>query len=245
MIVVPMAGLSRRFTEAGYTLPKYMLEARGATLFDHAVESFAAYYSSQPFLFVVRDVAGTPAFVAARCAALRIADPRIVVLSAETRGQAETVAIGLREGGGDPAEAATIFNIDTFRPGFRFPDFTEQADGYLETFVGEGANWSFARPVTEGSDRVAETAEKRPISRFCCTGLYHFARAGDFLAAFDAESERPPAEWDARELYVAPLYNRLIAAGRDIRLTVIPRDEVIFCGVPDEYRAFQGEPPTP
>jgi len=38
-----------------------------------------------------------------------------------------------------------------------------------------GANWSYVRPATPGSDRVAETTEKRPVSDLCCTGLYHFA----------------------------------------------------------------------
>lgn len=242
MILIPMAGLSRRFTEAGYDKPKYMLDAHGRTLFDHAVLSFSAYFDSHPFLFVARDVAGTGDFLAERCEALGIADYRIVLLDAPTRGQAETVALGLAEGAIDDAMPITIFNIDTFRPGFRFPDFIDEADGYLETFIGEGANWSFVRPVEEGSDRAAETTEKRPISHFCCTGLYHFARAGDFRAAYEAESQLAVSELQAGELYVAPIYNRLIAEGDDIRFTVVPRDEVIFCGVPAEYDAFLAKP---
>lgn len=41
------------------------------------------------------------------------------------------------------------------------------------------------------------------------------------------------------ELCVAPLYNRLIAEGADIRFTRIERHAVIFCGVPEEYTAFR------
>lgn len=54
MIVIPMAGMSSRFFKAGYTQPKYMLEAHGQTLFEHSVNSFAAYFASTPFLFIVR-----------------------------------------------------------------------------------------------------------------------------------------------------------------------------------------------
>ncbi|HEY0421149.1 MAG TPA: capsular biosynthesis protein, partial [Acetobacteraceae bacterium] len=72
MIVIPMAGLSRRFTEAGYAAPKYMLQANGRSVFAHAVGSFAAYFASQEFLFIIRDVAGTADFVRAECAALDI-----------------------------------------------------------------------------------------------------------------------------------------------------------------------------
>ena len=240
-----MAGLSRRFTEAGYTVPKYMLQAHGVALFDLAVRSFAACFDTSPFLFVARGVAETPAFVAARCAALGIRDHRIVTLDAPTRGQAETVAIGMVRAGADPAAPLTIFNIDTFRPGFRYPDFgTADVAGFLETFEGEGTNWSFVRPIAAESDRVAEATEKRRVSRFCCTGLYHFTRAADFLAAFEGSRDLPADQLEAGELYVAPLYNRLIEAGHDIRFTVIPRQSVIFCGVPSEYDAVTAGPPV-
>jgi 2-C-methyl-D-erythritol 4-phosphate cytidylyltransferase len=67
MIVFPMAGASRRFSEAGFQLPKYMLEAHGRTLFAHAVMSFEAYFASEKFLFIYRDLTETPAFVEAEC----------------------------------------------------------------------------------------------------------------------------------------------------------------------------------
>jgi hypothetical protein len=126
----------------------------------------------------------------------------------------------------------TIFNIDTFRPGFHFPSFPEASAGYLEVFEGEGANWSYVRPAAH--QRVAETAEKRPISNLCCTGLYHFAHAADFAAALAAERQSPSAP----ELYVAPLYNHLIAGGHPIHYEIIPSSEIIFCGVPAEYEAL-------
>ncbi|HYG87187.1 MAG TPA: glycosyltransferase family 2 protein [Azospirillum sp.] len=240
MIVIPMAGLSRRFAEAGFDRPKYMLEAQGRTLFSHAVGSFEAYFDILPFLFVVRDVADTPAFVAEECRRLGVRDARAAVLAHTTRGQAETVALGLRKAGIAPDETVTIFNIDTFRPGFRFPDSFDVAkvDGYLEVFEGEGANWSFVRPAEAGSDRVAETTEKRPISTLCCTGLYHFRHAGAFLSAFEEQAAWPAERLQGGELYVAPLYNTLIAAGADIRFHRIAREAVVFCGVPEEYDAF-------
>lgn len=241
MIVIPMAGLSRRFTEAGFALPKYMLEAHGRSLFDQAVLSFARYFADLPFLFIARDIAGTADFIAARCRALGVARWRSVMLDAPTRGQAETVVLGIDRAQVADDAALTIFNIDTFRPDFAFPSFIDEADGFLETFKGGGTNWSFVR-AAEGTDRAAETAEKRPISDLCCTGLYHFRRAGDFRAAYAGESARDLRELDAGELYVAPLYNQLIRRGLDVRFTVIPRQSVIFCGVPAEYDAVLAAP---
>jgi hypothetical protein len=215
-----------------------MLEARGKSVFRHAVESFAAYFDSEPFLFVIR--AGAGAFVQGECRAMGVRTAECVELGHPTRGQAETVAMGLRAARVQPGEAATIFNIDTFRPGFRFPEWSNpQPDGFLEVFVGSGPQWSYVRPASPDSETVAETAEKREISNLCSDGLYHFAAASDFLEAFDEQAARPLTEQDGVELYVAPLYNALIRRGRDIRYRMIRSDEVVFCGVPAEFEAFR------
>ena len=234
-IVIPMAGLSRRFAEAGYKRPKYMLDLGGRSVFAHAVGSFSAYFATTPFLFVARDVGGTADFLAAECASLGISDARFHWLSAPTAGQAETVDLALAD---VPDEAAiTIFNIDTFRPGFRYPQagWWAGSAGYLEVFRGSGANWSYVRPGPGPEPLALETAEKRPISDLCCTGLYHFAHAGQFRRALARERLRPSAP----ELYVAPLYNELIAAGLKIHYEVVAAADVVFCGVPAEYEALR------
>ena len=38
-IVITMGGLGSRFREAGYTVPKYMIEAKGKTLFEWSLIS--------------------------------------------------------------------------------------------------------------------------------------------------------------------------------------------------------------
>jgi hypothetical protein len=240
MIVIPMAGMSSRFTQAGYKVPKYMLPARGRSVFAHAAASFEAYFDSYSFLFILRDIQGTADFVRAECAALGIREARIAILAAPTAGQAETVTLGLQQAGVSGETPVTIFNIDTFRPHFRFPSGFDlgAVDGYLEVFEGSGANWSYVRPTEPGSDRVAETAEKRPISNLCCTGLYHFRTAAMYLDAHARFAAGGAAALGLSELYVAPMYNLLIADGRDIRYDVITPDQVIFCGVPAEYDAF-------
>ncbi|EKD6920812.1 capsular biosynthesis protein, partial [Campylobacter coli] len=43
-IVFPMAGLSSRFSNAGYKIPKYMLEIQNQTVFYNAVLSFKCYF---------------------------------------------------------------------------------------------------------------------------------------------------------------------------------------------------------
>ncbi|MBQ0761687.1 glycosyltransferase family 2 protein [Marinobacter psychrophilus] len=237
MIVIPMAGLSSRFFKAGFKLPKYMLEAHGKTLFEHSVQSFEHYFATHPFVFIVRDIFETSQFVEAKAQALGIKDFRVVTLQDETRGQAETVYLALKALSVEKGPI-TLFNIDTFRPDFRFPQQALIGDGFLEVFEGEGSNWSFARPLSGDSQRVTETAEKNPISNLCSDGLYHFSDAGDFIESFEHYEAQPCTEWAKGELYIAPLYNYLIKNERSIFYTLIRKDEIVFCGTPDEYQKF-------
>lgn len=232
-IIIPMAGLSSRFTKAGFTLPKYMLYVYNKSLFALAVSSFEKYFSTCRFIFVARDIFDTPRFIEEECRMLGIINYEIVVTE-PTRGQAETVYNGIKKGEVSPDENILIFNIDTFRHNFTFPANIESWDGYLECFEGDGANWSYAKTI-DGSinGRVIETAEKKEISRFCSTGIYYFKQATDFVKAYYANENAPIN--GIKELYVAPLYNFLIRDGKEIHVNIIPLEEVVFCGVPQEY----------
>ena len=244
MIVLPMAGLSSRFAAAGYDRPKYTLPLGGRPVFDHAVGSFARYFDDLPFMFVFRETEGLREFLGQRLRELGVKTSLLVGLDAPTAGQAETVALGLRRAGADPAAPVTVFNIDTFRPAFDFPDAMSERrwDGYLEVFRGSGDNWSFVEPSPAEPGLVARTAEKQPISDLCCTGLYHFAAAADLLEAYDAGVADAGLRGPGGELYVAPLYNALIGRGRRIGYHMVPREDVIFCGVPEEYEDLRADP---
>lgn len=240
MIVIPMAGLSSRFKKAGFELPKYMLEAKGKTLFEHSVHSFEKYFDTEAFLFIALDVHNTKVFVEEKCQQLGIKRFEVITLDAPTRGQAETVYLGLKVAKAAADTPITIFNIDTFRPGFGYPDTfnKDEVDGYLETFIGSGKNWSNVLPIADGSTKVSLTAEKREISQYCCTGLYYFKTAESFNTIFEQDLQQDVTQMQGGEFYIAPMYNKLIAQGLDIRFSVIQSDEVIFCGVPDEYYDF-------
>ena len=240
MIVIPMAGMSRRFSEAGYSQPKYMLQAHGKSLFSHAVNSFSSYFQNTPFLFIARDVQATEEFIRSEVIKLGILNFQIAILEAPTAGQAQTVSMGLNVADADSNTPLTIFNIDTFRPGFNFPvDFDlNLVDGYLEVFRGGGSNWSYVLPSSDGSNRVIETTEKIPVSDLCCTGLYHFKSVGLFQETYATFLGSGLEAFNLAELYVAPMYNLLINNNHDIRYHLIERDEVIFCGVPSEYKDF-------
>ena len=181
------------------------------------------------------------AFIASQCTQLGIVDHETIALASPTRGQAETVLLGLERLGSDvdSAESLLIFNIDTIRPHYVFPEFADAADGYLEVFQGEGDGWSFVLPAATFGHRVALTTEKKRVSRYCCTGLYHFARASEFMAACRKALENIDTyrmHWG--EIYIAPLYNMLITAGRTVVYHETALRDVHLSGTPDQYAAL-------
>lgn len=235
MFLIPMAGRSSRFYNAGYSVPKYRLMLAGGSVFDQAVGSFAAYFETDFFRFVVRADDGAADFVPDAARRLGIRDFDLLVLERETAGQAETVSLGLA--GLSAQEPVYIFNIDTFRPGFR--KACQGCDGYLEVFEAPGDHWSFVEPGPDG--RVLRTTEKDRISNLCSDGLYYFRTPALFEDAYIQARESGASV--KGEYFVAPLYNHLIGAGRDVRYTVVPRQEVILCGTPAEYQAIGGQHP--
>lgn len=229
LFVIPMAGLSHRFFAAGFERPKYQLDLHGQSMFRWAVSSFERYFEQDHFLFIIRDVYQTQAFIEQEIAAMGIRHAQIVVLQEATQGQAETVYLGLQHT--TQQDDLIIFNIDSRRHDYLKPTWMTDCDGYLEVFTGEGEHWSFAQADAQG--RVLCTAEKQRISPWCSDGLYYFRQRQQFEQAFldaVAHQSRVRGEW-----YIAPLYNHFIQRGLDIRIDVVDLQQIDFCGTPDEY----------
>lgn len=237
VIVIPMAGLSQRFLDSGYTLPKYMLYAGNRSLFNISVSSFSQYFKSSQFLFIARDLYDTGLFIRKECELMQVSNYNVALIDRPTKGQAETVFMGLEMAKISDDEPVTIFNIDTIRYGFEFPKEINEWDGFLDVFRGGGSNWSYARTENEHSTRVVETAEKVPISEYCSTGLYYFKSTNLYKDAY-LRQQMIDGNNAARELYIAPIYNILIGDGFRIHINLIDRNLVSFCGVPAEYIAY-------
>ncbi|MDT8287440.1 MAG: hypothetical protein RQ748_10045 [Elusimicrobiales bacterium] len=236
VLVITMAGRGERFLRAGRRLPKYMLEAGGATLFELSLSGLPLDRFSRMVFVALRgheEAFGVSSFVRERTRALKApAEAEIMLLDSPTAGQAQTALAAGRLL--DPDAGLAIYNIDTY---FRsetlartLEDPSARADGVIGAFrLGRrDEKWSFARLAPDGF--VAETAEKRQISDLALTGFYHFSRAGDFFEA--AGAALAEGERERGEFYVAPLYNRLISAGR--RFVADTASKIVPLGTPED-----------
>ncbi len=230
-----MAGESSRFKSAGYIKPKFMLPLAGKTLFDFSVMSFKKYFNTEKFIFATKNDELHIKFVEDRLSILGVKKYEIIPLKNITRGQAESAYLALKNVRNFTFfdnEKLCIFNIDTIRPAIDFPSFHGQV-GWLETFITDGDHWSFVKPSKESPELVDEVSEKIRISQFCSTGLYAFKSISQFIESFYLEENCPTSS----ELYVAPLYNRAINSGQDIKWTLLDpmHDKIYLAGTPAEY----------
>jgi len=233
MIIIPMLGKSSRFFNVGYTRPKYQLPLADGTVFSSSVQSFEKYFNTEHFLFLVRQDYEARSFVAAEATRLGIKDYRIIEFAHETRGQADSVALGTSDYRDNVP--ILIFNIDTIRHNFIYPDAKKIGDGFLEVFKADGDSWSFIEPGL--GTAVLRTTEKERISDLCSDGLYYFSRIADFREAFDHYVIS--GQNVLGELYVAPLYNYLIKQGRNINFQLIDSSVIDHCGTPEDYEKLK------
>ena len=229
MICIPMAGQSSRFFSAGYMTHKYQLEINGKSVFSHVLESFRSYFDKEKFLIVMNEKHDTADFIENELSKLEIANVEVVSLKSDTRGQAETVAMGLGRSSNLRDSSLLIFNIDTIRPRFVFPSCFPNFP-WVETFHGKGDHWSFIEP-RQGTDNVLRIVEKVRISNLCCTGLYFFPSVAEYIEIYS----RYHSEVDSAELFIAPMYEYFLNESRIVKFSTVSSDDVFLCGTPSEF----------
>jgi NDP-sugar pyrophosphorylase family protein len=231
-IVMPMAGLGSRFRQAGFKLPKPLIEVRGRPMYAWATESLPLERSTR-LIFIL--LATQPEFpdlkrdIKTRYAKHR---PVVLVVPELTAGQAITV-LRAKEfiNSGEPLlihNADTAFDVDH---SWVERAWAENLDGALLVFPSSEKRWSFSRENAAGL--VEEVREKEVISPWATTGAYWFRRGADFVQA--AEARVSAGRREASEYYVGPLYNDLVARGAKVKNFPIQK---LYCfGTPEDLTA--------
>ncbi len=233
-IVMPMAGRGSRFAQIGIATPKPLIDVLGRPMYAWAMESLPLNLARRVIFLCLEEHLRDGALESDIRERYGRLHPEIVRLDAVTEGQACTVLMARQWIDND--EPLLIYNADTYcrtQLAERLPALPAEVDGLVGVFEAAGDKWSFAR--TDAARRVLEMAEKTRISDWASTGLYYFRRGRDFVRHADAmiaANQRVNSEF-----YVAPVYNRLIAAGGHVAIDVA--DEVWVLGTPEDLRHLE------
>lgn len=239
--LIPMAGAGQRFVDAGFTVPKPLIDVGGLPMIVHAARSLPA---PDQWIFVCR---------AAHVAEARIdrtlqelfSPCQVVTVDHLTQGQACTCLLArdsLRED--DILTIGACDNAMTWPPALFDRDFlASDADFAVWTFRHNPAvlqdprmyGWvkiDAARAITGVSVKVP--ISDRPLQDHAVIGAFTFRRAGDFLAACD-DMIRADARMK-NEFYVDQAINFAVARGlRGVPLEV---DRYICWGTPQDLAIY-------
>lgn len=235
-VVITMAGLGSRFRKAGYVVPKYMIEAKGKTLFEWSMLSLKGYAADiDKYIFVVMQdkAVDVESFIAEQCQKMSISQYRIILLDYLTDGQATTALLAKQYW--NKNNALLIYNIDTYVEPGEMNSAELKGDGFIPCFQAAGEHWSFVR-LDEGG-KVVEIKEKERISDYCTLGAYYFESCALYLKLYD-EFYGKLSEYDKSEKYVAPLYDYLLRKGGEVYISNVESNKVHVLGTPEELTAF-------
>ena len=233
-VIITMAGLGSRFRKAWYNCPKYMIEAKGKTLFEWSMDSLIGYNMHvSKYVFVVRKKDNTEDFIKDKMKKYGIEDVEVSGIDYLTDGQATTCMLAIPYCA--PDKAIMVYNIDTYvEPNeMKYEDI--QGDGHIPCSHAEGDHWSFAK--LDDSGNVTEVREKVRISDNCTLGAYYFSSARLYKELYN-EYYSDESRLEKNEKYIAPIYNYMIEKGMKVTISIVDAKKVHVLGTPEELNVF-------
>jgi len=230
-IIITMAGLGSRFTKVGYDCPKYMIVAKGKTLFEWSMDSLLDYNDIvNKYVFVVRKENSSKKFIIEKMKKYNIQNIEIVEIDYLTDGQATTAVLGIEKCALN--EEILIYNIDTYIEPYALKKNDLKGDGAIPCFAACGEHWSFVK----GEKGIAtDIVEKIRISNNCSLGAYYFKSAKLYIDVYKQYYETNNLK---NEKYIAPMYKFMVDKGLLVTYSLIEFSKVHVLGTPAELSEF-------
>ncbi len=238
--IIPMGGEGKRFKNSKFKKPKFMIETKNKTLLEWAIQSLPLDFAHKIFFIIRKNDEqnfGVKEFIKK---IMKEKFPntkfKVLLLSKNTRGQAETVLSCKKDINSN--RALLIFNNDTYFKSTRLKSRllsmkNQKIDGILGIFNSNDPKYSFVKINNE--DKVIRTKEKKVISNFASTGLYIFSKGSDFIKSAEYAIENNILS--KNEFYISELYNILIKEGK--KFTIDFADEFVALGTPEDIKKFE------
>lgn len=231
-----MAGKGSRFVNAGYMIPKPLIEIHGVPMIKLVIDNLTPKREHR-FIFIVQR-SHFEAYELDYKLHSYAKNVEIIAIDSVTQGQACSVLL-----------AKDLFNTDE-------PLMTANSDQYIDTDINDyledmdqrqldglimsmyscDPKWSYARLDEKGL--VVETAEKRVISDNATVGIFNFKKGRDFVRSAERMIEENLRV--AGEFYTCPVYNYLIDEGQKIGIYNIGTEYngMYGLGIPQDLEFF-------
>ncbi|SFB94168.1 glycosyltransferase family 2 protein [Butyrivibrio sp. YAB3001] len=229
-IVIPMAGRGSRFADAGYELPKPLIDVCGKPMIEVVTENIRPKCEHR-FIYICQeehlkkyDLEKELSRMSPGC--------KIITIDHITEGAACTVLLAsdLIDNDDEMMIANSDQYVDT--------DINEylsylKEDGLIMTMPADHPKWSYIKFDENGF--VTEVREKEVISNEATVGIYNYKHGSDFVKFANQMIEKNIRV--NNEFYVAPVYNEMIAAGKRIVYHNVG-EKMHGLGTPEDLNAF-------
>ena len=227
-IVIPMAGLGSRFSDAGYTTPKPFIEIEGKPMILKAVNTLGFEGN---YIFIIRK----DEYIKSKMKEI-FPDSQIIEVDYLTDGPASSVMLAKEFINNE--EELIVANCDqimwwdeeTVIKQIRVMDY----DGVVVTYHETTPKNSYARINRRGY--VTKMAEKQVISNVSLNGIHYWKKGKYFV-----ESTESMVEKNIRfnnEFYVSLTYNQMIEKGLKVGIYHIPNEFHNAVGTPDDLNRY-------
>jgi NDP-sugar pyrophosphorylase family protein len=241
-IVITLAGHSRRFKEAGYKTPKFLIEIDGKPMIDHVVEMFNL--NNDRFYFVFNEIQNNEYPELADNLRKLVKWCKIVVIPEHELGPVHT-AMFLTDIIEDD-EPVIISYCDMFVE-WNYSNFKNEIIGYdaaIPCFVGfQPASYGttkYAYVRVDENMQMLELREKEcftdnRVDEYASVGIYYF-KTWKLFNETALELMRV-GFGNLKEGYVSLLSNLLVAKGLSIKITNV--EKFICWGTPEDLSLYQ------
>lgn len=230
-IVIPMAGRGSRFAQAGYTMPKPLIDIYGHPMIEYVTENIRPKREHR-FIYICQQE-HLEKFDLRRTLERMVPGCAVVTVDHITEGAACTVLLAEKYiNNGDELMIANSdqfvdTDIDTYLAAM------EGYDGLIMTMPASDPKWSYIRYDEQGL--VTLVREKEVISNQATVGIYNYKRGSDFVRYAHQMMEK-----NIRvngEFYVAPVYNEMIEAGKRLAFRDVG-EKMYGLGTPEDLNMF-------
>lgn len=230
-IVVPMAGLGKRFQTAGYSEPKPMIKIAHKLMIEWALQSINSIKLNSEIFFIAlqRDLDFGLRKVLENLG-------NIISLENPTEG---AVSTSLKANSYINNEnQLLIMNCDQFLDWniYNFLESAQRFDASVAVFESKNPHHSYIEFVGQ---KITRVEEKIVISNLACGGIYYYKKGLEYV-----NSAQKLIEKNNRtngEFYISPVFNELLLQGKAITFFKVDKDKIHMLGTPEEVFEFESK----
>jgi len=228
-ILIPMAGDGKRFLDAGYDIPKFLIDIFEKPMIENVVKSLNIagnyIYIVQKKHYDLYDLETILNKITPGCTIIQVVE--------KTDGAARTTLFAEKLINND--NPLIIFNSDQiieWDP-IAFQDFvSSDLDGAIVTFKGSGTKWSYIKKNIDGL--VVDVAEKKQISDDATAGIYYWSKGSDYIK-YAKQMINKEIKTNG-EFYVAPVYNESILDNK--KILSFELNKIWQVGTPEDLESY-------